>query len=224
MCEVEMVYNPSYTGLRYDIIKEISGADNVVLDVGCATGSAGKFLLQNKIAQKVYGIEYSEDMSKEAAETYERVFNGDLNDEGFRLSIVKEIPECDYIIFGDVLEHLVEPETVLKELKDILKENGKIIISLPNVGHLETFIQLFIKGTWPRNNRGIFDKTHLRWYTRKDAIDLVLDSGLDVLAIRRNFRARDSLGSKFNWRYNLIKILNKDLVTFQYIIICKHAQ
>jgi len=120
------------------------------------------------------------------------------------------------------LEHLNNPLQVLKELKELLKSNGKIIISLPNIAHIELFIQIYIKGTWPKNERGIFDKTHLRWFTRKDVFELITASGLKLITYERKFRSRDAIGSKFSWKYKLLKIISKDLVTFQHIIVCSH--
>lgn len=213
-------FNNSYIGLRQDILKFLKGENNIVLDVGCATGTNGEFLLKNNIASKVYGIEYDFEMAAVASKRNIKVFQGDLNDISFRESILSNSPLFDYILFADILEHLNEPGNVLTELKNKLKPEGKIIISLPNIAHVETFIQIYIKGTWPKNNRGIFDKTHLRWFTKKDAFSMIEYGGLKMIEYERKFRARDEIGSKFDWKYSFLKFLNKDWVTFQYIIYC----
>lgn len=216
-------FNTSYIGLRSDLIKYISGQNNNVLDVGCASGTNGKYLLDNNIAKIVYGIEFDKEMASEAEKKYSKVFTGDLNSKDFRIEILNNEIKFDYILFGDILEHLLDPHTVLKELKAALKENGKIIISLPNIAHIETFIQLFVKGTWPRNPRGIFDATHLRWFTKKDVYNLVSVCELNLDIYEPKLRARDALGSMFNWKYNIIKKINKDWVTFQHIVVCSHV-
>lgn len=215
-------FNESYIGLRKDLLQFIEGSGNTVLDVGCATGTNGKYLLDSKIATTVFGIEFDPKMVEKAEETITRVFCGDLNEVSFR----NEILDCDllfdYIVFGDILEHLYYPEIVLGDLKTLLKKDGKIIISLPNIAHLELFIQVYLKGTWPRNERGIFDNTHLRWFTKKDAFNMVTQNDLRVVKYKSNLRSRDALGSKWNWKYDLIKFFNKNLVTFQHILICAH--
>jgi 2-polyprenyl-3-methyl-5-hydroxy-6-metoxy-1,4-benzoquinol methylase len=213
-------FNQSYIGIRKDLLCFIHGSDNVVLDVGCANGNNGKYLLDSGIAKEVYGIEYEKEMAAEAKVKYTTLFTGDLNESSFLENILKECPKVDYIIFGDVLEHLIDPHTTLKRLVILLKNEGKAIISLPNIAHVELFIQVYLKGTWPRNPRGIFDKTHLRWFTRKDAIEMVESSGLKVKKYVRKYRARDAKGSKFTWKYRLLKWLNKDWVTFQHLLIC----
>ncbi|GAA4267995.1 class I SAM-dependent methyltransferase [Hyunsoonleella aestuarii] len=217
-----MDYNKSYIGLRTDLLGLIEGNSNTILDVGCALGVNGDYLIKNNIADFVYGVEFDANMAKEAEKCNTKVFCGDLNSKAFRKSVIDDSPLFDYILFGDVLEHLLNPQKVLIDLKPKLRENGKIIISLPNIGHVELFIQVYIKGTFPRNPRGIFDRTHLSWFTRKDVFNLIKASDLKVLMYKRNYRSRDAIGSKFNWKSRLLKMINKDLVTFQHIVVCTH--
>lgn len=217
-------YNQSYIGLRKDIIKYIDGESNKVLDVGCAIGINGKYLLDKGIAIEVVGIEFDEIMAEEASEHNSKIFCGDLNNKEFLESFLNSNYTFDYILFGDILEHLIEPQKVLTVFRSLLNKNGKIIISLPNIAHVELFIQVFIKGSWPKNERGIFDKTHLRWFTRKDVFSLVKKSDLEVIKYERKLRARDAIGSKFDFKAKFLKLINKDLVTFQHIVVCEHAK
>ena len=216
-------FNKSYIGLRRDLIKYISGENLKILDVGCALGVNGKYLIDNDIASEVVGIEFDKKMAKEASKHNSKIFCGDLNNNEFLESFLNFNYTFDYILFGDILEHLLEPQKVLTVLKTLLNKYGKIIISLPNIAHVELFIQVFIKGSWPKNERGIFDKTHLRWFTRKDVFSLVKKSDLEVIKYERNFRSRDAIGSKFDFKAKFLKLINKDLVTFQHIMVCGHA-
>ena len=88
-------FNSSYIGLREDILKYIEGDKNIVLDVGCATGSNGEFLLNEGIALETFGIEYDTDMAKVAAKKNTKLFQGDLNDTNFRKLILAESPMFD---------------------------------------------------------------------------------------------------------------------------------
>ncbi len=218
-----MGYNESYIGLRPDLLKHIKGHLIDILDVGCALGSNGQYLINNNFANSVYGIEFDEKMATEAKKNITKVFCGNLNDDSFRKEVRDKSPLFDYILFGDILEHLYDPLKVLKDLKSLLKPDGTIIISLPNVGHVELFIQVYIKGTWPLNERGIFDRTHIRWFTRKDVYKLAKSANLQIINYERNLRARDAIGSKFDWKAKILKYINKDLVTFQHILVCKHG-
>lgn len=214
-------FNRSYVGLRDDLLKYIKGGNLDVLDVGCATGVNGSFLLDNDMIKSVDGVEFDEEMADIAKKKYDNVFVGDLNSSKFLSLITNENNGYDYILFGDILEHLINPLDVLLEFKNVLKPDGKIIISVPNIAHLELFIQVYIKGTWPKNERGIFDKTHLSWFTKKDIHLLLKKAGLHTLTYERKFRGRDA-NTKFNFITKIIKLINKDWVTFQHIIVCKH--
>ena len=217
-------FNASYIGIRKDLLKFIEGGNNIVLDVGCANGNNGKYLLENKYATEVYGIEYDTEMAIEAQKKNTQVFLGDLNNFGFLKHVSEECPQMDYILCGDVLEHLIEPLHTLSVLAQMLKTDGSIIISVPNIAHIELFIQVYLNGTWPQNERCIFDKKHLRWFTKNELYELVALSGLKVDEYHRKFRARDAKGSKFTWKYKLLKLINKDMVTFQHIVKCSHGK
>lgn len=216
-------FNASYVSLRKDLVKLVNGKNMSVLDVGCATGVNGKYLLDQSIASKVIGIEYDAEMATKAADSYEKVYVGDLNTEGF-LNEVKSIEDkFDYIICGDVLEHLLHVDVMLKILKEKLKDNGKLIISVPNIQHIETFIQVYMNGYWPRNERGIFDKTHVTWFTKKNLYEFIDNAGLIVTKYQPKYRGRDDVQSKLSWLQSALRINIKWFV-FQHIAVCEKKQ
>lgn len=218
--EVEITkFNASYIGLRYDLLKFISGENLEILDVGCATGINGKFLRDKKIASVVDGVELDIDMARIAQKYYRNVFVGDMNSTNFLTELESQNNQYDVIICGDVLEHLVHSDSVVSILKDKLKSKGKMIVSLPNVAHWELLIQVYYKGTFPRNERGIFDKTHLSWYTKQDAIALFTRQNMEVFNYIPKYRYRDSSSKKSLIRFGLLKLFFKKLVTFQHILI-----
>lgn len=212
--------NSSYIGLRKDILRHINRKNSIVLDIGCAIGENGRYLLNNNLASKVIGIEIDSAMAEVSREKLTQVIVGNIESQ----EVIDKLPKgllYDYIILGDVLEHLNQPWDLLKFLSGLLNEDGEVIISLPNVQHIDVFIHVFIKGVWPLNERGIFDKTHLRWFTHKNIINLVNSSDLRVVHIHRNFRFRDRKGSKFPFYGKFLKMLFKNLYTHQYIVVCK---
>ena len=78
-----------------------------------------------------------------------------------------------------------------------------MVISLPNIRHLSALSSLFLKGTFPRRERGIFDQTHLRWFTIRDAGALITDSGFVVDEMTFTLRVGDKGDRKIN------RILNR---------------
>ena len=214
-----MHFNESYIGLRADLLKHVSHQSCSVLDVGCATGANGKWLIDSGIARSVTGIEYDPKMAEEAEKHYTKVYNLDLNAKHDLLDIIGN-EKFDYILLGDVLEHLIDPWSALKSFAELLAPCGRAIISIPNAGHIDTFIHVFLKGYWPYNSRGIFDRTHLRFFTLKNIKELVELSNLELIETERKFRYRDAIESKFPFYGLLLKALLKDLYTFQYIVVC----
>jgi len=174
-------------GDRPDIVKLIPKNVKSVLDVGCGAGLLGrniKNFIQNKIF--LYGIDVDEDLAHHAREHLNKVIVADLNN----LSIWQQFEDksLDVIVFADVLEHLINPLDVLKEATKKITTNGVIITCIPNIRHWSTFYYLYVVGSWPRNERGLFDKTHLHFFTKKNIYDLLSQAGLQVEKEKRNVR------------------------------------
>lgn len=159
-----------------------------VLDIGCAGGYLGEYLIKQKKCE-VYGIEPDTDSAQDAQQRgYVRIINKNAEEGIAELAGI----HFDYIILADVLEHLVEPELVLQKIKNNLAPNGKVIISLPNIAHYSVRLSLLL-GRWNMKDCGIMDKTHLHFYTLKTAKMLIERCGLEVL----NFRPRGDLETWF---------------------------
>jgi len=135
-----------------------------VLDVGCDEGQIGKILIEQKNC-KVIAVEI--DPEKFNNLNFE-VIVGDIENEDILNKINKKI---DAIIFGDILEHLKNPDIVLLKMKNYLNPNGKIIVSLPNIAYWRIRRDLLF-GRFGYTKNGILDKTHLRFFTFKSAIEM----------------------------------------------------
>ena len=212
-------FNSSYTNVRIDLLKFIDGVNLSILDIGCATGENGKYLKNKGIASHVAGVEIDPEMAEEAKKKIDNLVVGDLENLELRGEFAGA--EFDYIILGDILEHLINPWKTLASCVEILNKDGQIIISLPNIQHIETFIQIYVKGKWPYNSRGIFDKTHLRFFTYRNMEDLVCHSGLTISELKRVYRFRDSTSEFPKFTKKFFKKCFPNLFTFQYILVCK---
>lgn len=76
----------------------------------------------------------------------------------------------DLIIANDVIEHLVDTKLFFDACAAKLAPNGTLIMSVPNIRNLRTIYYVFAKGTFPRLPSGLFDRTHLRWFTKSDVL------------------------------------------------------
>ncbi|MDA8326877.1 MAG: class I SAM-dependent methyltransferase [Nitrospiraceae bacterium] len=159
----------------HNIIKENIGENQVALDIGCNEGYLGRFCSSSNV---FYGLDYLEENIDIAAAFYKGAIVYDLN-------LLEELPwktRFDVLVFADVLEHVLNPEEVLKFfVNNYLKENGQVIISLPNIANWRIRIQLLL-GRFNYTQTGILDKTHLHFYTFKSARTLIQNCGLRIVA------------------------------------------
>ena len=160
----------AYERARPEILDHIPLTARRVLDLGCATGTTGA-ALKDRQDVEVTGIELEAEYAREAEDRLDRVICGDV------AAVPDDLGRFDALIAADILEHLVDPWSTLKAYADLLDPGASAVISLPNVAHWSTYAHL-ARGTWPRKPEGIFDATHLRWFTRRDALALLTQAGL----------------------------------------------
>ncbi|MBE2315433.1 class I SAM-dependent methyltransferase [Solirubrobacter sp. CPCC 204708] len=166
----------AYERARPEIVDHVPTSARRVLDLGCATGTTGAALKQRQAAH-VTGIEIEPEYAREAASRLDAVIEGDV-------ATATVNGPFDALIAADILEHLVDPWATLRRYAELLEPGATVVVSLPNVNHWSTFAHL-ARGRWPRRPEGIFDATHLRWFTRRDALDLVRQAGLQPHTVVR---------------------------------------
>lgn len=148
-------------------------AADPILDVGASSGQLGRLIAGSGLT--IDGIEPDAEAAAEAAPFY----------RGLQCSTVEDadLPANTYrsIVCADVLEHLPDPEGQLRRLVQSSTAEATFLLSLPNVGHLAARLML-LAGKFPRHSRGIFDRTHLHFYTRETVAELVGAAGLQVVS------------------------------------------
>jgi 2-polyprenyl-3-methyl-5-hydroxy-6-metoxy-1,4-benzoquinol methylase len=146
-----------------------SGLD--VLDVGCGFATTSQEI--QKRGNRVTGIESSAEAVRIARTRIAEVIEADLQQ-----SEVLRGRSFDVVIFADVLEHLAWPVGILRKYCGLLKENGTIIVSLPNVGLWSVRFGLLFGG-FRYQDTGVLDRTHLRFFTRGSAARMLREAGLE---------------------------------------------
>lgn len=139
-----------------------------VLDVGCADGHVGEMLAARGFS--VAGIDLPGTPHPASIEFTE----ADLDDGLPRLGV-----RFDYIVCADVLEHLRDPLRLLRDVRDQLAPGGCLIASLPNSGHAY-FRWNVMLGRFPQHEHGLFDRTHLHFYTWRGWEDLLGRAGFRI--------------------------------------------
>ena len=149
-----------------------AGRDRRLLDVGAADGLLSRQLTES--GWRVTAIEGDSALAQAGARHCERMITANLD---------RPLPDCggpfDVIVYGDVLEHLVDPLRVLVELDRSLAPGGFVIISVPNIAHLWIRLLLLV-GRFDYLDRGILDQSHLRFFTERSLRAMLADAGLDI--------------------------------------------
>ena len=186
----------AYTTPRPDIFALVPLDARAILDVGCSSGELGASLRQAVSGREVTGIEISPGYCALAGDKLDEVICADIND--FDWHAVANRKTFDCIIFADVLEHLIDPLRHLVEAAKCLRPGGVIVVSLPNIRHITAFYSIFVRGTFPQRSRGLFDSTHLRWFTYSDTVALLAEAGYQVEHCDFNLRVRDRGDGRLN--------------------------
>ena len=199
-----------YQTRRDELIEFMPDGIRRVLEVGCGAGLTGRALKEKKGATFVAGVEINAAAAEEAKGNVDKVVSGDVE----KLELPFEKGYFDCIIYADVLEHLVDPWSVLAKHREFLSKDGIVVASIPNIAHYR-IIQMLGRKEWNYASRGILDRTHLRFFALRSIKSMFNDAEFDIIKIERRLA-----GSKVK------KVLNKiffgafkDYLTEQYFVI-----
>lgn len=157
----------------FSLLEMITGEPRKVLDIGCYCGGAGRWLKRKFPECQVIGIELSAAAAKHAAKDYDEVIVASVENMDFPAD---KFADFDAIIAADVLEHLYNPWQLLQRLRPLLSAAGALYINLPNVRNL-THLALLAEGEWRYQKAGILDITHIRFFTRRQALEMLENTG-----------------------------------------------
>lgn len=166
-----------FENVRFDALSLLPPVQlDRVLEIGCGTGNTLAWLKQNRKCKWVCGVELFHEAAEEARGKLDEVYEGNI--ETMELTIEKG--SLDAILCLDVLEHLVDPWRIIQRMHMYLRPGGIIIASIPNVRNFRVVLPLLLFGKWEYVDSGILDKSHLRFFVRETAIELMKCSGLLV--------------------------------------------
>lgn len=149
---------------------------STVLECGCATGYMTRYM-KEKLHCDVYIVEYDQEAFEIAKQYAKDGVACDLMTDEWTETLADI--QFDYILFADVLEHLYDPLAVVQRAKQLLKYDGKIIVSLPNVGHNDIILKL-LSGCWKYTATGLLDETHIRFWGIYDLEPFFQNAGLGI--------------------------------------------
>lgn len=180
-------------GALLEVVLRWLPPDGSVLDVGCASG--GLLAALEADAGRRVGVEVSAPAAAEARRHADAIVVGSILDHGL------EVPHApfDVVVCADVIEHVADPTEALEFAAARCRADGVVIVSVPNVAHWSSRARLLV-GTWEYEETGIFDRTHLRFFTPTTARAALEQAGLAIVeekpvvpALRNHVRALDRL-------------------------------
>ena len=159
------------------IAGSITRKDNApfkVLEIGCDCGATLMDIKNTFPQAEIYGLELNPSAAKISGYFSDTIV-ANIEEE----NVPYEDKTFDYIIFGDVLEHLRNPERVVGYCGRLLKDDGHIIASIPNIMHISVMREL-LNGDFTYEETGLLDKTHIHFFTAKEIMKMFMRSSFHV--------------------------------------------
>lgn len=184
------------------------------LEVGCGQGATLEYVKSHGAAY-VAGVDINpEAISVARGRGLDSALVADVEKE----DLPYEKNSFDCIILADVLEHFHNPWDTLKKLSSYLKRDGALLISIPNMKHYSIMLRLLVHDEWTYTDAGILDRTHLRFFTLKEALALIAHAGLKTEKIKR--------GHQSGKLFRLMNILAfnglRSYTAYQYYLLVRH--
>lgn len=199
--------------VRKDITPLLPAHVERVLEIGCGTGATLAWLKNEGRADWVGGIELNPAAAALARPRLNLLLEGDVDRQ------IEQLPpqSIDLILCLDVLEHLVDPWQTLQRIESRLRPGGQLIVSLPNIRHYSVLLPLLLRGRWQYAPAGIMDRTHLRFFSRQTAVELLQQAGLPVSQLRSTY----AWGTWDRWKDWFSLGLLRGFFSFQYLLAAR---
>lgn len=220
--------NGYFDRINHDILKNIPIYSKKILEIGCGAGALASKFKETNPRCEYHGIE----LSSEAAEfaitnkRIDRIHIANIEQQNLS-SLGYEESSFDTLIYGDVLEHLIDPWSVIEEHQKFIKKNGFIIASIPNIANFSIIYQL-LNGKWNYQDEGLLDRTHLRFFTLESIKNLFANAKMNIIKLEArcvNLEAHEQFINaiqptliSLNLDSNKVSDITK---VFQYIVVAQ---
>jgi len=206
----------AYANPRPEVTPLVPRSARSVLDLGCSSGVMGAALQAR--GHRVVGVELDPQLAALARSRLATVLEADIEvlaAEGAGLG-----GPFDCVVAADVLEHLRDPWLVVRWARTLVGQGGSLVVSVPNIRHIRTFWTLAARRRWPFEDVGIFDRSHLRFFARRNLDELLAGTDLRIVELRRSYL----VSLDYSSRWNRLAPYLGDLGTLQFVFRAEPAQ
>jgi len=179
-----------FSGVRSDYLSELDEDSSAwILEIGCGFGNTGAKALSEGKCGHYCAVELCEAAAEKAEQQISEVVCGNIED----IDLPWPDQTFDALILSEILEHLVDPWAVLRKARRLMKPYAAVFASTPNISYYRVVLML-LKGRWDLTDRGVMDRTHLRWFTPQSFREMFESCGYCVRSVRP--KAKLSLKAK----------------------------
>ncbi len=173
---VELKPEGYYSHARTELLGLLVASERFVeaLELGCGAGETMRVLRESGRVERAVGVEVHAAAARLAAGALSEVIEEDVEQWAQQ---PHGVTAPDLVIIADVLEHLRDPWTVLRRVREIQPPGGQLLLSIPNIQHYSVSIPLLLRGRWRYVPEGILDRTHLRFFGLEGMIRLLRGAG-----------------------------------------------
>jgi 2-polyprenyl-3-methyl-5-hydroxy-6-metoxy-1,4-benzoquinol methylase len=173
--------DPNYFAFsRREILPFLPAKFSRIFELGCGDGSTLRMVKSDFDTEFCAGL----DIDKKSVEIARRHIDLAVCDNIEETELPDAIRDIDVILCLDVLEHLVDPWRTMRKLHERLSPRGVIIASIPNIRYFRASLPLVLTGRWELQDSGTLDRTHLRFFVKKTAVELMTCTGLHLHEVR----------------------------------------
>jgi len=202
-----------HSNIRTDIVPLVPQVDKL-LDVGGGVGATVRHLKQIGRAREI-GV--MDAVVEDHLDGLDFASGVNLDDHDLVEQFLAGVGPLDAILMLDVLEHLVDPWSVVELFSRHLRPGGVLIASIPNIRHISVSGPLLFANRWTYTEAGLLDRTHLRFFVRDTAVELMDREGLTVEKVEPS-----PLGSRIHKLVNALTFGSlRSLFTLQYFVVAR---